>query len=159
MPGRGRGRRLGRATPRVVVRLRHRRPRRGGAPEAVQRHRTVRNLAVVVLLRGRSALKPVLVVRGRSVLRPVAVLGRSVAKPVPVLARWVAKAAMLPRRLARLRRAGPVARLPPGLRLRLPRAEQRQQRRAVRAARLRAVQMVAEATGLRPSQDPASARS
>ena len=102
---------------------------------------------------GRSALTPAVVAGlGRSAAKPVVVLGlgRSVAKLVVLLARLVAKPAMLLRRLARLRRAGRVAQRPPGLRLRLPRAE-RLQGRAGRAARLRVVQMVAEATGPRPS--------
>jgi hypothetical protein len=77
----------------------------------------VRNQPVVVPLQGRSALTPAVLVgllRGRSALTPVA---------VQKLARLVAKAAMLPRRLAQLRRAGPVVRRPLGPRLRLPGAE------------------------------------
>ena len=120
----------------------------------------VRNLAVAAQLRGRWVLKPVAVVPGRSVLTRVAVLARSVGKRVVAAARLVAKAAMAPQRLVQLRRAaGPVAQRRPGPPLRLPRAEQRQQVRADRAARLRGAQMVAEATGLRPSQDPVGGRS
>ena len=108
----GRGRRLGRAMPQVVVvRRRHRLQRRAVAPVAVQRHRTVRNQAVP--LQGRSALTPAV----------VAGLGRSAAKPVRVPARLVPKPAMPQRRLARPRRAGRVAPRPPGPQLRVPRAE------------------------------------
>jgi hypothetical protein len=115
-------------------------------------------LKPVAVVQGRSVLKPVAVVPGRSVLRPVAVMARSVGKRVVAAARLVAS--MPPQRLVQLRRAaGPVAQRRPGPPLRLPRAEQRQQVRADRAARLRGAQMVAEATGLRPSQDPAAGRS
>jgi hypothetical protein len=116
--------------PRVVVRRRlrsrHRLQRSAAAPVAVQRHRTVRNQ--VVPLQGRSALTLVLVAGlGRSGAKPALVaagLGPSGAKPVRVPARLVPKPAIPQRRLARLRRAGRrVARRPPGLRLRVPRAE------------------------------------
>jgi hypothetical protein len=143
-----RGRRRGRATPQGVVarlrlRSRHRRQR-----EVVLV--AVRNLAVAAQLRGHWVLKPVAVV-----------LARSVGKRVVAAARLLAKASMPPQRLVQLRRAaGPVAQRRPGPPLRLPRAEQRQQVRADRAARLRGAQMVAETTGLlRPSQDPAAGRS